>query len=93
MVDKLSPCEEACPIQMDVPSYVVALSQGKFKEAINVVRDTNPFPSICGRVCHHPCEEACTRSLIDRPVAIEWLKRFIGQYEMSNGIKRKPVIR
>jgi len=93
MVDKLSPCEEACPIQMDVPSYVVALSQGKFKEAINVVRETNPFPSICGRICHHPCEEACTRALVDRPVAIEWLKRFIGQYEMSNGIKRKPIKR
>ena len=93
MVDHLSPCEEACPIGMDVPSYVVALSQGKFKEAISVVRDTNPFPSVCGRVCHHPCEEACTRSLVDRPVAIEYLKRFIGQYEQSNGVRKRPVKR
>jgi len=76
---------------MDVPSYVVALSQGKFKEAINVVRETNPFPSICGRVCHHPCEEACTRSLVDRPVAIEWLKRFVGQYEQANGGRKRRV--
>jgi NADPH-dependent glutamate synthase beta subunit-like oxidoreductase len=88
MVNKLSPCEEACPIHMDIPSYVIALSQGKFKEAIHIVRQTNPFPSICGRVCHHPCEEACTRSMVDRPIAIEWLKRFIGQVEQGHGKKR-----
>lgn len=88
-VDKVSPCEEACPIHMDVPSYVIALAQGKFKEALDIVRETNPFPSICGRVCHHPCEEACARGLVDRPIAIEWLKRFVGQYEQSNGTKRR----
>jgi len=93
MIEKMSPCEEACPIHMDIPSYVIALSQGKFKEAIGVVRETNPFPSVCGRVCHHPCEEACTRSLIDRPLAIEWLKRFIGQFEQSNGNRPKRVKR
>ncbi len=65
-VDKVSPCEEVCPIHMDIPSYVMALAQGQFKEAIDVVRETNPFPSICGRVCHHPCEEACNRTLILR---------------------------
>lgn len=93
MVDKLSPCEEACPIHMDIPSYVIALSQGKFKEAMAIVRETNPFPSICGRVCHHPCEEACTRSLVDRPIAIEWLKRFIGQVEQGNGHKKARIQR
>lgn len=90
-VDKVSPCEEACPIHMDVPSYVIAIAQGKFKEALDIVRDTNPFPSICGRVCHHPCEAACARGLVDRPIAIEWLKRFVGEYEQSNGAKpRRP---
>lgn len=93
MVDKMSPCEEACPIHMDVPSYVIALSQGRFREAIDVVRETNPFPSICGRVCHHPCEMACTRALIDKPVAIEWLKRFVGEYEKTNGGRKKRVRR
>ena len=91
MVDKISPCEEACPIHMDIPSYVIALSQGKIKEAIDIVRQTNPFPSICGRVCHHPCEEACTRSMVDRPIAIEWLKRYIGQIEQGNGNKRPRI--
>ena len=87
LVGTVSPCEEACPIHMDIPSYVMALAQGKFKEALAVVRETNPFPSICGRVCHHPCEEACNRALIDKPVAIEWLKRFVGEYELSNNGK------
>jgi NADPH-dependent glutamate synthase beta subunit-like oxidoreductase len=88
LVEKISPCEEACPIHMDIPSYVIALSQGKIREAIDIVRQTNPFPSICGRVCHHPCEEACTRALVDKPIAIEWLKRFIAQSEQSNGNPR-----
>ena len=85
LVDKISPCEEACPIHMDVPSYVIALAQARFDDALAIVRETNPFPSICGRVCHHPCEDACSRALVDRPIAIEWLKRFVGQYEQSNG--------
>jgi heterodisulfide reductase subunit A2 len=93
MVDKVSPCEEACPIHMDIPSYVIALSQGRFRDALEVVRKTNPFPSICGRVCHHPCEEACTRAMIDKPIAIEWLKRYIGQQEQNNGDKVKRVKR
>ena len=93
MVEKMSPCEEACPIHMDIPSYIIAVSQGKFKEALDVVRDTNPFPSVCGRICHHPCEDACTRALIDRSLAIEYLKRSIGQYEQSNGTRVKRVKR
>ena len=84
-VDKLSPCEDACPIHQDVPSYVIAISRGMFKEALEVVRDVNPFPSICGRVCHHPCEDACNRALIDTPVAIQYLKRFAAEYEMNSG--------
>ncbi len=93
MVDKLSPCEEACPLHTDVPSYIVALSQGKFKEALDVIRETNPFPYICGIVCHHPCEEVCTRAMVDEPVAIRDLKRFAGQYQEKNGLQVKPIAR
>ncbi len=92
-VDMLSPCEDACPIHMDVPSYVVAISQGKFKEALAVIRKTNPLPSVCGRVCHHPCEGDCTRALIDKPVAIQWLKRFAADYGLRDGEKPAPVER
>ena len=54
-VDKLSPCEAACPLHMDVPNYVIAIAQGDIKQAPAIIRDTNPLPSVCGRVCHHPC--------------------------------------
>ena len=92
-VDRISPCEEACPIHMDIPSYVIALTLGKIDEAVALVRDTNPFPSICGRVCHSPCEEACTRSQVDRPIAIKHLKRFLGDYEKANGFKPEKAVR
>ncbi len=92
-VDNLSPCEEICPIHTDVPSYVIAIAQGKFKEALAVIRETNPFPSICGRVCHHPCETECNRGLIDEPIAIEWLKRFVADYGLKDGRRPAPVRR
>jgi len=79
-VDRISPCEVECPIGMDIPSYVVAISQGRFREAWEVIRETNPLPSVCGRVCHHPCEQACNRGVLDAPVAIRALKRFVADY-------------
>lgn len=92
-VDKLSPCEAICPIHTDVPSYVIAIAQGKFKEALKVIRETNPFPSICGRVCHHPCEMDCNRAFIDEPIAIQWLKRFVADYGLKNGKRPAPAKR
>lgn len=77
MVDKVSPCEQACPLQTDVPSYVMAVTQGKFGEAFQVIRETNPFPSVCGYVCHQPCEAKCNRALIDDPIDIRSIKRFV----------------
>jgi len=91
LVDKISPCEEACPIRMDVPSYVIALAQERFDDAVEIVRDTNPFPSICGRVCHHPCEDACSRALTDDPIAIRAIKRFIGDYQYAHEELPSPI--
>ncbi|MDD5311827.1 MAG: FAD-dependent oxidoreductase [Dehalococcoidia bacterium] len=83
MVDKLSPCEKACPLGTDVPSYIMAIALGKFDEALAAIRQTNPFPSVCGRVCHQPCEIECNRALIDDPIAIRWLKRAAVDYSDS----------
>ncbi len=80
IVDKISPCERECPLGTDVPGYVIAIAQGKFNEALDLIRQTNPFPSICGRVCHQPCEAQCNRKLIDEPIAIRWLKRAAVDY-------------
>jgi len=88
-VDKYSPCEAACPLHMDIPNYIMAIAQGDIKKALSIIRESNPLPSICGRVCHHPCEEECNRKVVDSPVAIEWLKQFAADW--GNGKKPRPV--
>ncbi len=81
-----SPCTTACPVGTNVKSYVSLIAAGKFSEALEVIRKTNPFPGICGRVCPHPCEEKCNRNDIDKPVSIAALKRFLADYELQRGI-------
>ena len=87
-----SACQHICPLSQDVPSYTGLIAQGKFEEAIKVVRKENPLPLICGRVCHTPCEEKCVAGEWDDPVAIRSLKRFLADYEMKQGVivEEKP---
>ena len=70
------PCKMACPLHMDVQGYVALIRVGKFKEAYQLIRRTNPLPAVCGRVCYHPCEEECKRNHLDDPLAVRALKRF-----------------
>lgn len=87
-----SPCMTACPAGVNVKSYVSLIASGKFHEALEVVRERNPFPGICGRVCTHPCESYCNRNEVDAAVAICWLKRFVADYELQNPPqKTKPL--
>ena len=74
------PCQSACPLHMDIREYVGLVSQGKIMEALQVIRTGNPFPSICAYVCTHPCEDACRRSQVDKPIAIRALKRFAVEF-------------
>lgn len=83
---KGSPCTAACPLGTNVKAYVSLIAAGRFDEALEVVRLTNPFPGICGRVCPHPCEDKCLRGDVDEPVSIAALKRFIADYELRRGI-------
>jgi heterodisulfide reductase subunit A-like polyferredoxin len=69
------PCRATCPIHVNAQGYVALIGDGKFKEALDLVRERNPFPGITGRVCHHPCEEVCERAKVDEPIAICALKR------------------
>ncbi|MGD9318888.1 MAG: FAD-dependent oxidoreductase [Desulfobacteraceae bacterium] len=73
---KEAPCRSACPIDMNPQGYVALITQGRFEEAYDLIRDKNPLPGICGRICHHPCETDCRRQEIDEPIAICALKRF-----------------
>ena len=85
-IDKqgISPCRDACPAGINVQGYVALISQGKFKEAIELIRERMPFPAICGRVCHHPCEDKCNRNEIDDPIAIRALKRFVADWALRH---------
>ena len=82
---KRAPCVLACPASVDAQGYVALITQGRFMEAVELIRQTNPFPVVCGRVCTHPCETACNRASMDKAVAIRDLKRFVTDYEMSVG--------
>jgi heterodisulfide reductase subunit A len=76
-------CVETCPAHVDVRTYVGLIADGKYAEAVDVVRRTNPLPAICGRVCNHPCESACNRGRQDEPIAIDALKRFASDFELD----------
>ncbi|MFB3885888.1 MAG: FAD-dependent oxidoreductase [Thermodesulfobacteriota bacterium] len=79
----LPPCQDACPIQQDTKGYVALVAKGKFKEALELIREVNPLPAVCGFICHHPCEEACLRTEVDEPIPIRLLKRFVAEYERN----------
>ena len=85
-----APCQAACPIGTDAPSYIGYIWEGKFKEAFEAITATNPFSSICGRVCDAPCEPACRRADSDGPVMIRNLKRFIMD-EVGSAYDPPPV--
>jgi formate dehydrogenase (NADP+) beta subunit len=74
------PCQDACPLKMDIRGYVDLVAQGKVMEALQIIREGNPFPSICAHVCTHPCEEQCRRGQVDSPIAIRSLKRFAVEF-------------
>jgi NADPH-dependent glutamate synthase beta subunit-like oxidoreductase len=77
-------CQMACPIRQDVRGYMRLIAEGRYREALALIREVNPLPSVCGYVCHHPCEAACTRGRVDDPLSIRSLKRFLAEYDTGN---------
>jgi NADH-quinone oxidoreductase subunit F len=84
-----SPCQHTCPVGMDIPTYLELIQANCLDEAWEVLKETNPFPSVCGRVCSHPCEAKCRRGDADAPVAIRDLKRYITDH--ANRLKQEPI--
>jgi len=76
----ISPCQHTCPVGINIPKYVAHIAASEYRQAIDTIRERNPFPSICGRICHHPCELRCRRGELDEPVAIRELKRFAADW-------------
>jgi len=79
----ISPCQHTCPVGINVPKYVAHIAAGEYREAVETIRERNPFPAICGRICHHPCEGRCRRGELDDPVAIRALKRFAADWDFE----------
>ncbi len=88
--DRLAPCRQTCPAEIDIPKYIAQIREGDYEGAVNTIRERNPFLLACGRVCPHPCEDNCRRGIEDDPVSINQLKRFAADFEMNAG-KRLPV--
>jgi NADH-quinone oxidoreductase subunit F len=80
----ISPCENTCPANINVPGYIRLIAAGRFLDAYQLIRQENPFPAICGRICTRPCEAKCRRSMTDEAVAICDLKRFAADYAYRN---------
>ncbi|MGA9761615.1 MAG: FAD-dependent oxidoreductase [Gaiellaceae bacterium] len=88
-----SPCKSACPAGTAAQGYVALIAAGRFDEAYRVASGPNPFPSVCGRICTHPCESACARGDVDEPVAIAALKRFVAdRVGPETAVEQAPVI-
>ena len=87
----ISACQHACPAGIDVPNYVAAIARGKYERAVEIIRERNPFPAVCGRICIHPCEFKCRRGELDDPVAIRALKRFVSDWYFDHiGRAKQP---
>ncbi len=88
--DHLSPCNHACSAGGDVQRFISLIDDKKFREAYDAIRQTNPLPAICGRVCNHPCEANCNRRELDDAISIRCLERFIGDWGLKN-VKTQPA--
>jgi heterodisulfide reductase subunit A-like polyferredoxin len=84
----MAPCRDACPTGQRAQGYIALIREGRYEEALRVIKEDNPFPAICGRICNHRCEDACNRGLVDQPIAIASLKRFVTDKVYSE--PRKP---
>ncbi|MEW6673214.1 MAG: FAD-dependent oxidoreductase [Thermodesulfobacteriota bacterium] len=88
-----APCMDACPIHLDIPAYVESIREGRYKAALDIIRQRLPLPGIVGRVCVRPCEAHCRRAILDEPVSIKYLKRFVADDELSRRGKPNYGIR
>jgi len=86
-LERIAPCNEACPAGEDIDTVMFLNSQERFIEAYQKIREENPFPGVCGRVCLHPCEGACNRQFFDEPVSIRALERFVADKAREKGVR------
>ncbi len=91
--DCVSPCQTACPAGIDIQGQIAYIANGQYSEALKLIKETNPLPLVCGRVCPRFCEKQCRRALVDAPLAINMLKRFVADFEINNGEIYSPPVK
>jgi formate dehydrogenase major subunit len=89
--DCLAPCTRACPAGIDIQGYLALIADGQYREALKLIKETNPLPLVCGRVCPRFCEAKCRRNLVDEPIAINMLKRFVADYDIESAEPYIPL--
>ena len=90
MPEGTAPCKAACPAHVPVQGYIKLAAQGRYAEALELIKKEIPFPAVCGRICNKKCEEACTRGEMDAPVAIDEIKKFIAERELDSATRYVP---
>lgn len=88
-----SPCKTACPAHIAVQGYIKLAAQGRYTEALELIKKENPLPAVCGRICPHNCESACMRGNVDEPIAIDEIKKFIADKDMNKETRFIPTKR
>jgi NADPH-dependent glutamate synthase beta subunit-like oxidoreductase len=88
--DCTTPCQRACPAGIDICEYIHQIAEGNYTQAVQVIKERNPFPTVIGRICPRPCENDCRRQFVDEPVAINFLKRFAADYEKAQDKRIQP---
>jgi formate dehydrogenase major subunit len=93
--DCIGPCKQTCPAGVDVQGYISLIEKGNYRDAVGLIKETNPLPAICGRVCVRPCEVACRRNLLEEgaAVGIDYLKRFASDIDIDSADKWKPEVK
>lgn len=91
--DCLGPCTRACPAHVDVQGYIGLIANRRYREAVALIKERLPIPASIGRICPHPCEDACRRQLVEAPISIAHLKRFVADLDLKSGEPYRPEIR
>ncbi|MDO4982916.1 MAG: FAD-dependent oxidoreductase [Eubacteriales bacterium] len=90
MTSGTAPCKATCPAHIPVQGYIKLASEGRYQEALELIKKENPFPAVCGRICNKACESACTRGIVDSSVAIDDIKKFIAEKDLEAETRYVP---
>ena len=87
-----APCKSACPAHIAVQGYIKMASQGRYQDALALIKKQNPFPAVCGAICNRRCEDACTRGKVDEALSIDAIKRFIAEQDLNAQTRHIPEV-